>query len=82
MESFIFWDITPYGLLKVNRRFGEKRPPRLQGRIVSRARNKRESRWQAELFEPDDESDVFLRNFDFQRHTRSYIPEDRNGRIS
>jgi hypothetical protein len=38
MKSFIFWDITPCSLLKVNRRFGGKCHLRLQGRRISQAR--------------------------------------------
>jgi hypothetical protein len=39
--------ITPCSLLKFNRRFGETYHLHLQGRRISRARNQRESRWQA-----------------------------------
>jgi hypothetical protein len=48
MKSTIFWDITPCSLLKVNRRFGGTYRLYIQGRRISRARNQRESRWQAE----------------------------------
>jgi hypothetical protein len=48
MKSNVMWDITPYSLLKVNRRFGGTYRLHLQGRI-SRARYQREIRWQAEL---------------------------------
>jgi hypothetical protein len=41
MNSSSFWDITPYSLLKVNRRFGRIYHLHLQGWNVSRARNKR-----------------------------------------
>jgi hypothetical protein len=41
--------IRPYSPLKVNRRFGETYRLHLQGRRISRARNQREIRWQAEL---------------------------------
>jgi hypothetical protein len=34
----------------------------LQGRRTSHARKQRESKWQAELFDPEDGGDVFLRN--------------------
>jgi hypothetical protein len=47
MKSTIFWDITPCSPLKVNRRFGGTYRLHLQGRKISRARNQRESRWQA-----------------------------------
>jgi hypothetical protein len=33
MKSTIFWDITPYSLLKVNRHFGGKYLIQLHGRI-------------------------------------------------
>jgi hypothetical protein len=48
MKSTIFWDITPYSPLKVNRRFGEtfrlhfKRP-------ISGAKYQQESRWKIGL---------------------------------
>jgi hypothetical protein len=45
--SSIFWDITPCSPLKVNRRFGGTYRTHLQGRRIRRARNQRESRWQA-----------------------------------
>jgi hypothetical protein len=47
-NSFLFWDITPYSPLKVNRRFGRTCWLRLHGRRISRARKHRESRWRAE----------------------------------
>jgi hypothetical protein len=46
-KSTIFWDITPCSPLKFNRRFGGTHRLCLQGRRISRARNQRESRWQA-----------------------------------
>jgi hypothetical protein len=48
-KSIIFWDITQYSPLKVNRRFGETYLLRLHGRKISGARNQRENRWQAEI---------------------------------
>jgi hypothetical protein len=48
MKSIIFCDITPCSPLKVNRRFGGTYRLHLQGRKISRARNQREIRWQAE----------------------------------
>jgi hypothetical protein len=42
LKSSIFWDITPYSPLKVDRRFGGTCC--LQGRRVNRTRNQRESR--------------------------------------
>jgi hypothetical protein len=62
MKSTIFWHIKPCSPLKVNRGVGGKYRLHLQGRIISRAKKQRESRWQAEL--------------DFQRTTQRYIPED------
>jgi hypothetical protein len=73
IKSTIFWDITPCSLLKVNRRFGETYHLHLQGGKISRARNQRESRWQAEIcshagfllgsfFGPEDGGDMILRN--------------------
>jgi hypothetical protein len=50
MKSTIFWDITPCSPLKVNRRFGGTYRHHLQDLIISRGRNQRESRWQAEPF--------------------------------
>jgi hypothetical protein len=48
INSTIFWDITPYSPLRVNRRFGGTYRLHLQGRRISRARCQRESKWQAE----------------------------------
>jgi hypothetical protein len=45
----IFLDITPCSPLKINRGFGETYRLHLRGRRISRERNQRESRWQAEL---------------------------------
>jgi hypothetical protein len=47
MKSTIFWDITPSSPLRANRRFGGTYRLHLQGRRISRARNQRDSRWQA-----------------------------------
>jgi hypothetical protein len=52
MKTTIFWDITPYSPLKVNRRFGGIYRLHLQGRRISQARNQRESRWKAEPLRP------------------------------
>jgi hypothetical protein len=49
MKSSIFWDITRCSPLKVNQRFGETCRLHLQGLGISKARNQRKSRWQAEL---------------------------------
>jgi hypothetical protein len=46
VKSTIFWDITPCSPLSVNRSFGGTYRLHTQGRkIVSSARNQRESRW-------------------------------------
>jgi hypothetical protein len=47
MKRTIFWDITPCNPLKVNRRFEGTYPLHLQGRIISRAKSQRGSKWQA-----------------------------------
>jgi hypothetical protein len=39
VDSFIFWDITPFGPVEVNRRFGETYCLQLQGRKVSQISN-------------------------------------------
>jgi hypothetical protein len=49
MKSSIFWDITACSPLKVNWRFGGTCRLHLQGPRISRTRNQRERRWQAEL---------------------------------
>jgi hypothetical protein len=49
MKSTIVWDVTPCSPLKANRRFGGTYSLHLQGRRINRARNQRESMWQAEL---------------------------------
>jgi hypothetical protein len=48
MKSSVFWDITPYSPLKVNRRFRGTYWIHLQGGRISREKNQRESGWQAE----------------------------------
>jgi hypothetical protein len=69
MKSSSFWDITPCNPLKVKRRFGGICRLYLQGRRISRARNQRESPWQAEagfllglFLDLKDGYDIFLRN--------------------
>jgi hypothetical protein len=47
MKSPIFWDIMPCSPLIVKRCFGGTYRFHLQGRRISRAKKKRESRWQA-----------------------------------
>jgi hypothetical protein len=84
MNSTIFWDITPCSLLRVSRRFGRTYRLHVQGRKINRARNQRESRWQAELvsclayfltlkMEAICSSETSVGS---QWTTRRYIPED------
>jgi hypothetical protein len=49
VKSTVFWDIKPCGPLKVNRCFGGTYRLHFQGRRMNRARNQRETRWQAEF---------------------------------
>jgi hypothetical protein len=51
-QSTIIWDITPCSPLNVNRRLVGTYLLHLQGRRISRVRNKPESRWQAEWYVP------------------------------
>jgi hypothetical protein len=86
MKTVIFWNITECSPLKVNRRFGGTYCLLLQGRRISRARNKPESRCQAELcccfsilkMEATCSSETSV---DFQQTTRRYIPEDTTSRL-
>jgi hypothetical protein len=81
MVSTIFWDITPYGPLKVNRRFWGIYCLHLQDRNISRARNQRNSSWPRVLALVScsaysstlkmEETSVH-----FQHTTRCYSPED------
>jgi hypothetical protein len=48
IKSYIFWDIMPCSLLKINRRFGGPCRLNIQGQRISREINQRESRWHAE----------------------------------
>jgi hypothetical protein len=43
LEELLFWDMTPYSRLKINRRYGRICHIHLQNRRVSQARNKREA---------------------------------------
>jgi hypothetical protein len=43
MESSVSWNIAPYSLLKINRRFGGIFDFLLQGRRIYQARDKREA---------------------------------------
>jgi hypothetical protein len=54
--------------LKVNRRFGGSYLLNLQGRIISRTTNHRESRWQVRSRR--------WKQYDLQLTTRRYIPGD------
>jgi hypothetical protein len=67
MKSYVVWDITPCGPLKVNRSFGGTRRPRLQGRRISQAILQVSSFFQADFllglfFEHEDLGVMFLRN--------------------
>jgi hypothetical protein len=64
IKSTIFWVITPCIPLRVNRRFGGTYRLHFQRRQISRARNQRENRWQAD------------QSASRQRTIRRYIPED------
>jgi hypothetical protein len=81
MKSIIFWDITPCNPLKVNRSFGETYRLHLQGLKISRVRNQRKSRGQAELCLAYSTLKMeatcsYETSVDFQQTTRHYIPED------
>jgi hypothetical protein len=79
MKSSIFWDIMPCSPLEISRRFGGIYRLHLQGRIINRARNQRESRWHSlppaftlvSCSAYSSEMPV-----DFQQTTRRFIPED------
>jgi hypothetical protein len=77
IKSTVFWNITLCSPLNVNRRFGGKYRLHIQGRRISRARNQRESRWQAYSctlkMEAICSSETLV---DIQRTTRRYISED------
>jgi hypothetical protein len=73
MKSSIFWDITPYSPLKVNRRFGVTGCLHLQGRRINQAINQREADFSVYyllhagfllglFFDPEYEGDIFLLN--------------------
>jgi hypothetical protein len=48
MRSSIFWDITLYSMLKINRRFGGTCCLHLHGGRTNQVRNQLELRWQAQ----------------------------------
>jgi hypothetical protein len=62
MESAILGDTTACSSLKANRRFGETFRLLLHARKISQAGNRSESRWKAELFDPENRSGMLLRN--------------------
>jgi hypothetical protein len=65
--------ITPYSLLKVNRRFGGMYRRHLQGWRIIQARNQYETdRKQSSdlFFDPEDGGDFFLRNVGW--HSKNY----------
>jgi hypothetical protein len=66
MKSSIFWDITPYSPLKVNRRFGGTCCLHLQSRRISRGSLQLTTCFHAGfllvLFDPEDGGFMFLRN--------------------
>jgi hypothetical protein len=85
MKSTIFWDITPCSPSNVNRLSGGAYRLHFQGWRISRARNQRESKWQAEFFASCSAYSSTLKmeaicstetSIDIRRTTRRYIPED------
>jgi hypothetical protein len=77
-KSTAFWDITPYSLFNVNRRFGGIYRLQIQGRI-SRPRYQRENRWQSCSAYSTLMTEAicsFETSVEFQRTTWRYIPED------
>jgi hypothetical protein len=62
MKNSIFWDITTCMPLKINRRFGGKCYPHLQGRRINRARNQHEAGSKKKFFHPEDGGNKFLWN--------------------
>jgi hypothetical protein len=70
MKSSVFYDITPRGPLKVNRRFEETCRLHLQRREISQIRNQHEAGSKQSmvyidfslLIDPEDGGEIFLRN--------------------
>jgi hypothetical protein len=71
MKSSIFWDITPYSLLKVIGRFGGTCCLQCQGRRIIQARNQHGA--SSKKMEATCSSEISV---EFQQTTCSYIPED------
>jgi hypothetical protein len=64
MTIFVFWDIMPFNLLKINRRFGGTCLLHLQGRI-SQGKNQHETgtkQLHVLSFDPIDGGEMSLRN--------------------
>jgi hypothetical protein len=77
MKITVFWDITPCSPLKVSRHFGGTFRIHLHDRKISRTRNQREIRWQAESTTLKMEAICLSKLLvEFQRATRLYIPEE------
>jgi hypothetical protein len=65
LKNYIFWDVTQYSLLKVNRSFGGTCRIHLQAWKTSQARNRRQASralLATYIFDPEDRGDMFLRN--------------------
>jgi hypothetical protein len=78
MKNYVFWDIMPYSMLKVHRRFRGIGRHHFQSRIISFL----SISWRFTLgllFDTEVEASYSSeRSFNFRRTTRRYIPEDRN----
>jgi hypothetical protein len=70
MKSSVFWDITPFSPLKVNRRSGGTCRLHSQGRRIMISCSAYSSTPRIEAKSSSETS------VDFQRTTRRYIPED------
>jgi hypothetical protein len=82
-KIYIFWDIRPCSLVKINRRFGGIRGLHLQFRRISQGRNQLATRFtlvsSSAYFSTlkMEETCSSETSVDFQRAARRYIPEDR-----